>query len=228
MMFDCAAPIFERMHFLLGFEKLMIALVTEPKKIALLADMLSDFVAGLIHNVKETCGDKVHGLYLQDDLGTQESQLMSTTVFNNIFRSRYAKIIETAHKCNIDVWLHSDGMIYEILQEFIDIGLDVFDLQQPDIMGIDTIAELFKGKICFHTLVDIQDTMYTSPERIIKQARELVDKWNTEKGGFIAYDYGDPVTIGIPPQHREVAFESFMEFGGVNKLLGRKKANYLS
>lgn len=122
----------------------------------------------------------------------------------------------------MDVWFHSDGKIHPFLEHLIEIGLDVFNIQQPDLMGIEETAKLIKGKVCIHCTADIQDTIHKTPEDVTGQVRKLIDEWNTEKGGLIAYDYGDPVTIGISEKNRETGFESFMEFGGVNRLTGRK------
>jgi len=222
LILDYAAPLFERMHFLLGFENLMMSLLAETKKIKLLAEKLTDFMCGLIENAYKSTGNKLDGIYLQDDLGTQQGLLMSLSVFKDIFKPGYKKIFEAAHKHGMDVWLHSDGKIHPFLEHLIEIGLDVFNIQQPDLMGIDEIASLIKGKVAIHCTADIQDTMHKTPKDVAGQVRNIIDKWNTEKGGLIAYDYGDPETIGIPEKNRETSFEAFMEFGGVNRQVGRK------
>jgi len=222
LIFDYAAPLFERMHFLLGFESLMMSLITDSKKILYLADKLADFMVGLIENAYKSTGGNIHGIYLQDDLGTQQGLLMSLPIFKEIFKPGYKKIFDTAHKYEIDVWLHSDGKIHAFLEHFVEIGLDVFNILQPNLMGIKEISGLIKGKVCIHCSSDIQDTMHKSPKEVISQVDELINEWNCKKGGIIAYDYGDPLTIGIPEQNRKLAFESFMEFGGVNKLINRK------
>jgi len=94
LILDYAAPLFERMHFLLGFENLMMLLVTEGKKIKLLADKLTNFMAGLIENAYKSTKGKVDGIYLQDDLGTQQGLLMSPSIFKEIFKPGYKKYLK--------------------------------------------------------------------------------------------------------------------------------------
>ena len=228
IMFGIAPPIFDRIIFLFGFNEALSALAMEKNKMRILADKLADFCIGLLYNAKNSFGNDIHGVFLEDDLGTQQSSLISVQMFENILKPGYRKIIETAHKLNIDAWLHSDGKIYDLIEHFIEIGLDVFNLQHPYMMGIDKVSKLIQGKICLHAPVDVQKTIHESQDKIINEVKEMMDKWNTPNGGFIAYDYGDPETIGITKKNREVAFEYFMEFGGVNRLICRKKHDYLN
>ena len=89
IMFGIAPLIFDRMIFLLGFAEALVALALEKKKMRILADKLADFCIGLLHNAKETFGDDIHGVYLEDDLGTQESLLVSVPIFEGILKPGY-------------------------------------------------------------------------------------------------------------------------------------------
>jgi hypothetical protein len=63
--------------------------------------------------------------------------------------------------------------------------------------------------------VDTQSTLPRgSHEEIRRQARELMQKWGTPAGGFIASDYNDAAAIGVNDERRLVMFEAFARAGG--------------
>jgi hypothetical protein len=111
--------------------------------------------------------------------------------------------------------MHSCGRINEILEELIDCGLEVINPQQPNVVGIDEMSARYRGRICFESIVDTQSTLPRGTyEEIRAQARELLEKWGTPQGGFIASDYNDAEAIGVTLERRRVMFEAFAEKGG--------------
>jgi hypothetical protein len=111
--------------------------------------------------------------------------------------------------------MHSCGRINDILEELIDCGLEVINSQQPTVVGIDEFSRRFRGRICFESIVDTQSTLPRGTyEEIRAQAHELLEKWGTPQGGFIASDYNDAEAIGVTLDRRRVMFEAFAEKGG--------------
>jgi len=108
--------------------------------------------------------------------------------------------------------MHSCGKINDIIPELIDIGLDVVNIQQPTVLGIEEIGSKFAGKICFSSLCDIQKTLPFKGEKEIREEAELLLKcWGTEKGGFVLSDYGDGAAIGVPIEKKKWMFKAFTE-----------------
>jgi hypothetical protein len=82
--------------------------------------------------------------------------------------------------------MHSDGQISSILEDLIEIGVDVIQLMQPRVLGIELIGQQFRGRICFESLCDIQNTLpLKGPEEIQMETHLLLDQWSTPNGGFI-------------------------------------------
>ena len=79
-------------------------------------------------------------------------------------------------------------------------------------VAIKEIGQQFAGKIGFLTTADIQYTLpLGNPKKIRDEVRELVKNWSTPKGGFIVFNYGDPVALGVDPAMTEVMFQAFKE-----------------
>ncbi len=86
---------FERMHFLHGFEQTLIDLYDEPSLIMELADKIIEYNITIIREIGQRFPGKVHGIAMSDDWGTQNSTLISPTLFKEFFLPRYKKLCGT-------------------------------------------------------------------------------------------------------------------------------------
>jgi hypothetical protein len=70
----------------------------------------------------------------------------------------------------------SNGSINAILDDLIDIGLDVIQLLQPQVVGIEEIGRQCRGRICLEGQCDIQKTLlYKDLEDIRNEAGLLLE-----------------------------------------------------
>ena len=135
-------------------------------------------------------------------------------MWRRFFRPRYKKLIDAAHDAGMHFWLHSCGRVNELMPEFIDLGLDVINLQQPLALGIEEIGRDFRGKICFESLLDIQKTLPSGTrEEMEQEAHLLLEHWATPEGGFILSDYDEPAAIQASYEQKKAMFEAFKKAG---------------
>ena len=106
------------------------------------------------------------------------------------------------------VYLHSDGMIKQILPDLIEIGLDVIN-PQVAVNGVDAIRQICKGRICIKTNLDDQDIIpHGSPQEIKEHVQEVVMKLGSPRGGLAI----EAKLIGpVPIENLEALFSSAEE-----------------
>ena len=205
--------LFERMHSLRGFENTLVDLYMERENIDKLADKIVEFDIALIENISSRFPGQIHALKFTDDWGTELSTFISPELWSEFFKPKYKKIFDAAKKVGWHVWMHSCGKVNEIVGGLIDVGVDVLNLQQPQILGIEEFGKRFAGKVCFSTLCDIQHTLpFKGDREIAEEAKLLIDCWGTEKGGLILSDYGDGRAIGVPDSKKKIMFDAFMKY----------------
>lgn len=206
--------LFERMQTLRGFENLLMDFYIEKERVECLADRIVDIHIRLIENLSNRFPNKIDGIIFSDDWGTERDLIINPKLWRDFFKPQYKKIIDACHKAGWDVWLHSCGKINAIIGDFIELGLDVINLQQPTILGIEEIGKQFAGKICFESLCDIQKTLpFKSEEEIEQEAKCLIQNWGTPQGGFILSDYaGSEQLLGISEHKKRTMVDSFMKY----------------
>ena len=202
--------LFERIHSLRGFENALMDMYIEREKFEFLADKIVEYDIAIINNISSRFPGRIHGLSFSDDWGTEIASFISPALWDELFKLRYKKIFDAAKKAGWHVWMHSCGKVNELIEGLIEIGVDVLNLQQPRALGIEEIGERFSGRVCFSSTCDIQHTLpFLGTNEIQEEAKLLLEKWGTEKGGFILSEYGDGSAIGVPMEKTKAMFEAF-------------------
>jgi hypothetical protein len=202
--------LFSRLHKLRGFAPTMEDFYIEPERVHRVLDMIVDFKVRQCEELRRRFGDRIHGLFVADDWGTQEGTFVSRKIFQEFFAPRYKVIFDAIHACGWHVILHSCGRINDFVPLFLDAGADVFNMQQSRDYGLVEFGEEYRGKTCFLATVDIQSTL---PRGIEAEVREeaclLVRHWSTADGGLIVFDYGAWDAAGVRPEVPQLMFDEF-------------------
>ena len=133
-------------------------------------------------------------------------------MFEQYFLERYRELFEGIHDNEWHVILHSCGRINDFVPYFINVGVDMMNMEQPQVNGIKEIGGQFAGDVAFLTTADIQVTLPSSdPARIRAEVRELVENWSSPDGGMVVLDYGDPEVLGAKLETKRVMLEAFAE-----------------
>jgi len=215
VMFCFGNGIFERLHMLRGMSQTMMDFYRHPKEMHELIERILDHHLRVLRNCAKIASGRMHAAAMADDWGLQDRAFVSLKLFREFFKPRYQRWFDEIKAAGLHPWMHSCGRINDILEELIDCGLEVINSQQPMVVGIDEFSARFRGRICFESIVDTQSTLPRGTyDEIRAQAHELLEKWATPQGGFIASDYNDAEAIGVTLDRRRVMFEAFAEKGG--------------
>jgi len=202
--------LFSRLHKLRGFAPTMEDFYLEPERVERVLDMIVDFKVRQCEELRRRFGDRIHGLFVADDWGTQAGPFVSLKTFRDFFVPRYRTVFDAIHGCGWHVILHSCGRINLFVPSLIELGVDVLNMQQSRNYGLVEFGEEFRGKVAFLATVDIQSTMPGGKEEEIREeARLLLRHWGTPRGGLIAFDYGAWEAVGVRPEMPYVMFDEF-------------------
>jgi hypothetical protein len=197
--------LYERTHFIRGLENVWMDIHLAPDQLGRLIDVLVDMN---LYAIERYADAGVDGYLFCDDWGLQNRLMISPESWRALWKPRYAQVYEAAHDAGLLTFLHSCGDITSILDDLIEVGLDVIQMDQQENMGLARLGREFGGRITFWCPVDIQQTMVRgSVEDIRAYCGEMVRLLGRPDGGFIAKWYGDPLGAG----HSRDAIESMCQ-----------------
>lgn len=163
--------LFERLHFLMGFENALCALLTDPEEVEAFLDRLVEFKCKLVDKIAQYYKPDI--LCYHDDWGTQRGLFFSPDTWRRFFKDRTKTIIDHVHSKGIKFEMHSCGMVKELVPELVD-DLHVDTL---NIMSINNIPELKKvtgDKVVYDIYLntqkyDVMESAGTLTEEALRQ-----------------------------------------------------------
>ena len=202
--------LFSRLHKMRGFTNTMEDFYLNPERVHRVLDKIVDFKLEQIDELRQRFGDRIHGLFMTDDWGTQGGTFVGRNILEEFFAPRYRQIFHAIHDCGWHAFLHSCGRINDFVPTFIELGVDVLNMQQTLNYGLEEFGRQFRGKVCFAATVDIQSTMPRGDEQEVRrEVQRLVENWSTPQGGMIVFDYGDWAAIDVQDETVHIMFDQF-------------------
>jgi len=194
---------FERMQFLRGSEQLFLDLGYESSQLFRLRDMVHEYS---LKAVAAWCKTDADGLSFNDDWGTQLALLISPDQWRAIFKPMYREYCEMIRAAGKKVFFHSDGHIFDIYEDLIEIGVDAVN-SQLFCMDIEEIARRFKGRITFWGEIDRQHVLpFGTPDDVRAAVARVRRALDDGRGGLIAQcEWG----VGNPRANIEAVFEAW-------------------
>jgi uroporphyrinogen decarboxylase len=204
--------LFQQMIDLFGFENFMVALMTARSIIERLADRMME---SCLRSVDAFADRGADGMIAIEDLGLQSQLMISPTLWREIYKPRMAEIVQKCHARQMHFLCHTCGGILEVIEDYVELGVDVLQIDQQDNMGIDELARRYAGRICFFCPVDIQTTLPMGTfAQIETKAKHLMKAFGGRGGGFMAKTYPQPEAIDIPEGNTRFMCEVFKRLGG--------------
>jgi len=172
--------IFETAWALRGLEQLLTDFIEDPD----LADAILDIPYRYHLAAAETLVRMgVDMIWLGDDVGHQQGMFISPRHWRRFLKPRMAHIIAHLKSINpgVKVAYHTDGCVYAIIPELIEIGIDVLNPIQPAAMDPILVKREYGEDLCFWGSMDEQHTLpFGSPDDV---RREVVDRIATLGAG---------------------------------------------
>jgi uroporphyrinogen decarboxylase len=164
--------IFETAWALRGLERLLIDLIDHPELADRILDIPYQYHLSAARRLVEMGVDMI---WTGDDMGGQQGMILSPELWRRFLKPRMATFIRTIKGINPDlkVAYHSDGGIYPIIEELIEIGVDVLNPIQPACMDPAQVKADFGDRLCFWGTIDEQHTLpFGSPDDVRQEVAQ--------------------------------------------------------
>lgn len=154
---DVEISLFEMAWHLTGLEKYLIGMMQDETWVEALNDKVEQWSTGLAVQLVKAGADAI---WLGEDLGSQISTLISPEDWRVRFKPRHKRMIREIKKENpeIIIIMHSDGAVAPLIDDFIELGIEVYNPVQPNVEGSDPqeLKDRYGDRICFFGGIDQQ------------------------------------------------------------------------
>ena len=199
----CPRP-FERMQFLRGSQNLYYDLAEESSEFFSLLETVQGF---FIKEMECWAESGVDALNFMDDWGAQNRLLISPRQWRRIFKPLYKTYVDIAHAHGKKIFMHSDGYIFDIYPDLIEIGVDALN-SQLFCMDIEKIGALFGGKITFWGEIDRQHLLpHATPAQIDAAVRRVYAALYKNGGVIAECEFG----TGARPENVYQVYQTWEE-----------------
>jgi len=198
---------FERMQYIRGSENLLVDLMDQPVGFFKLRDRVHAWNLAMIDSWAQT---DVDAIPWSDDWGTQRGMLIRPDLWRELFKPLYVDYVTRIHSAGKFAFMHSDGHIFEIYEDLIEIGVDAVN-SQLFCMDIEEIGRRFKGRICFWGEIDRQHILPRGSTDDVRGAvRRVARALYDGSGGVIAQCEFGP---GAKPENVRAVFDEWNRIG---------------
>lgn len=167
--------VWETAWYIRGMENLMMDMMTDEEMAAAMLDRVTEMS---LQRALLYARAGVDILYLGDDIGMQNSVMMSRDLYLQWIQPRLKKIITAvkAERPDLIVFYHSCGYVEPFIDDLIDAGIDVLNPIQSECMDFASIYKKYHDRLCFHGTIGTQTVMpFGTPDEVYQAVRRNLD-----------------------------------------------------
>jgi uroporphyrinogen decarboxylase len=216
LMGNFAAHIFAGAQTLRGFDTFLIDLVANPALAECIMDELAGAFVRRFERYTAAVGRYVQIINVNDDMGTQAATMISPRLYRQRIKPYQRKLFSYI-KSHFDgyLFLHSDGSIYTLIPDLIEIGVDILNPVQFSAANMDLRrlkAEFGKDLTFWGGGCDTQWVLpQGSPQDVRDEVRRHIEE--LAPGGGFVFNQVHNIQADVPAENVVAMYEAVGEFG---------------
>lgn len=199
-LFSVSFSLFERAWTLRGMEALLADMVEAPAFVEALLDRIFEWNMAVLDEMLKRSFDgiKFDGVLFGDDWGQQRGLLFGAKRWRQFIKPRVAAMYRKVAEAGAAVCIHSCGKVQELFPELIDIGLQVFNPFQPEVMDLREMKARYGKDLTFYGGVSVQRLLpFGTPDEVRREVRRMLDVLGPGGGFIIAPSHEMPGDIPL-------------------------------
>jgi len=207
---------FERAFAMQGLETFLMNLALDP-----------DFAEALLRRIAESCktlmghflaalDGNVDIIKIGDDLGTEQSLLMSPAMYRRILKPIHADYIAFIRaRTDAKVFFHTDGDVFDLLDDLVEIGVDILNPVQSGsgkLGDLATVKRRYGDRLAFCGAIDTQRILpMGSPAEVRDEVRRVIGVLGPGGGYLLAAVH--TIMNEVPPANVLAMVDAAVELG---------------
>ena len=206
-------PIFQWVWMLMGFETFCFALIENLELVERLFVRLGQIRLGVLEHALQICGD-IGAVWQLDDIAYSEGLMVSPRILREYLFPWFRRMRALCDARNLALIYHTDGAIWPVLEDVLDIGINAIHPIEPKGMGADIcgLKRKVRGRLCIIGGVDLDILIRGTPEDVAQEAKKKLHQAG-EGGGYIVGS-SNTVTDSVSLCNYRAMIETALECGG--------------
>ena len=207
---------FERAFEMQGMDKFLMNMVLFPDFAEALLKRNMIYCKKLMGHFLEAIGENIDIIKIGDDLGSQDRLMISPKMYRQMLKPLHAELIDFIKaRTKAKVFFHTDGDVFNLVEDFIEIGVDVLNPIQTsagkmaDLVGL---KEKYGDRLVFCGAIDTQYILPSgTPEEVRDEVKRVIGILG-EGGGYMVASV-HTIMNEVPPENILAMVDAVMEFG---------------
>lgn len=207
---------FEYCYMLRGLETFLIDLAADPDLAQTLLARVTHLQQEAVIGLLEEAGDCIDVIVTGDDLGSQNAPLISPTMYRQMIKPYHAGLMAAIKsRTRAKIFYHSDGNIYPLIGDLIEIGVDLLNPVHVSAKGMGDTARLkreFGDRLSFCGAIDTQRVLpYGTPADVRAEVRRRINDLGPGGGYILAPVHC--IQPDVPPENVCAMFDEALTAG---------------
>jgi len=170
----------ERGYEMQRMDKFFLNMGRHPDFIQALVKKTGELCKTLMGHFLDECGDVIDIIKIGDDLGMQSSLLLSPKMYRQYIKPVHADYIAfIKSRTNAKVLFHTDGDVFPLIPDFIEMGIDILNPIQTSAGKMSNLPELKKqfGKdLIFCGAIDTHRVLpFGTPNEVRAEVKRIIE-----------------------------------------------------
>jgi uroporphyrinogen decarboxylase len=202
--------IFEETSFIMGFETLCISLLENRDLVRRVVDRIGSFILNLVGRVSQY--EEVGAIWLSDDIAYKGATLISPKDLRELIFPWYKRIGNVAAKHSLPFIYHSDGKLWNVLDDLIECGVNAIHPLEPLSMDATQLKKEYGDKLCLIGNVDLDYPLTRgTPEEVREAVKERII--TLAPGGGYCCGSSNTIASYVPVENYIALLEATEEYG---------------
>jgi uroporphyrinogen decarboxylase len=156
----------------------------------------------------------IDAFVMPGDFAYERGLLFSLHDYHTFLKPLHREIVETVHQRGSMIVKHSDGNVWALLDEWIEVGFDGFHPVQPQCMDIQEVKKYVSGRMALIGNIDCRTLLVEgTEEEVRKTVKETIQR--AAPGGGYIISSSNSIHPNCKPENYITMVEAAHEYGAV-------------
>lgn len=195
---------------MMGFEAFSLAIYENPDLVRILNDRLGELVLSMFEYYAQS--DAVDVIWYSDDIAFTQGLLVSPETLHQYLFPWLKKIGDLARQADKPFMYHTDGVLWDVMEDILACGVDALHPIEPKAMDIAEVKRRYGEKLCLIGNVDVDLLARGTPDEIRNRVRFNIENVGYNGGYCVAS--GNSIPEYVRFENYLALLEAAKEYGG--------------